>query len=136
MTDCIFCKIINKDIPADIVYEDEQFLVFLDIAPINLGHALLIPKEHYEDFRTASAEISASLVSIAHKIASVIVGVVEARDFNLSTNVGTDAGQVVPHLHWHLIPRFANDGHELWHGQTYPQGEAQRIKKEIINRLA
>jgi histidine triad (HIT) family protein len=135
MTDCIFCKIINKDIPADIIYEDEHFLVFLDIAPINPGHVLLIPKEHYQDFRTASADISASLIALAHKIAPTIMSVVGAHDFNLSTNVGAGAGQVVPHLHWHLIPRSLDDGHKSWRGETYAQGEAQRITEEIVNHL-
>jgi histidine triad (HIT) family protein len=135
MTDCIFCKIINKDIPADIVYEDERFLAFLDIAPINPGHILLIPKEHYEDFRVAPAEVSTSVVALVHTIAPVVMGAVGGHDFNLSTNVGADAGQVVSHLHWHLIPRFVHDGHKSWHGKAYAQGEKQRIKEAIINHL-
>ncbi len=135
MSDCIFCKIISQEIPAHIIYEDDRVLAFLDIAPVNPGHTLLIPKEHYMDFQQAPGEILVYLVTIAHKIAPAIIGAVGAEAFNLTTNVGENAGQVVSHLHWHMMPRFADDGYQLWHGKPYNDGEDLLIKNAIISRL-
>ena len=134
MDDCIFCKIIAGDMPAHKIYEDDKAFVFLDIHPINPGHALIIPKKHEENFLKSSEEDMCHLVKVAQKIAPAILKAMGAESFNIGFNVGRGAGQVIFHTHMHLIPRFPADGHELWQGtddQPDFAGLADKIKNEL-----
>lgn len=133
MNDCIFCKIIRKEIPADIVYEDENCLAFLDITPINPGHTLLIPKKHYENLYEMPDEILIKLAPIIKKLAVAIKKCVDAEGINIGMNNERPAGQLVPHAHIHIMPRFSNDGHTHWRGKPYPEGESQKIAEKIIS---
>ena len=135
MENCIFCKIIKGDIPCYKIYEDEKFLSFLDISPVNIGHILIIPKNHYVDLLELPIEEAQKLITVIKKIAPAVLAAVEAKAFNLNLNNGKIAGQEVNHVHFHLIPRFENDGRELWHGQPYQEGEAQIIAEKIKNLL-
>ena len=132
---CVFCKIAAKELPAVIIYEDENYLAFLDIHPVNPGHTLVIPKEHYADFLSTPDDLACGTYKIAHKIAAAALKGVGASDFNLGINNGPAAGQVIMHTHLHLIPRFPHDGHVMWHGADYAEGEMQAIGTRIKNNL-
>lgn len=135
MKDCIFCKIVRGEIPAHKVYEDDRFLAFLDIAPVNPGHTLIIPKEHFADLNSMPEDLVADSATLAQKLAPKIVAAVGAQSFNLTMNVGKLAGQAVTHAHWHIMPRFEGDGYELWHGKAYGEGEAQKIAEAIRSSI-
>lgn len=114
MSDCLFCKIIAGDIPSYKVYEDEKVFAFLDIHPVNPGDTLILPKIHSETFLEMSAEDRGVVMTAAAKISKEVLHVVGAKACNLIYNVGVEAGQVILHTHLHLIPRFSDDGHQLW----------------------
>lgn len=132
---CLFCKIINHNIPANIIYEDERVIAFLDIAPVNFGHTLVVPKEHHADLLSTPPELACYCVEIIKKITPAILKGVKADSFNIGINNGKTAGQVVDHLHWHIMPRFKNDNYELWQGQEYKDGQAEQVLKEIKNNI-
>lgn len=136
MNDCLFCKIIKGDIPGAKVYEDDKVLAFLDIKPINPGHVLVAPKEHYANILDTPEEILSAVISAVKKIAPAVLTAVNAKGFNLGVNNGSDAGQLVPHLHFHIMPRHLDDGYRLWDGKAYANGEMDKIKTAIINNLA
>jgi histidine triad (HIT) family protein len=104
MSECIFCQIIRKEAPASIVYEDEQVTAFLSNHPINVGHTLVAPKKHYENIYAIPEEEAAYMFKIAKKIASAVKGATGIEGIRIVQNNGKDAGQVVFHLHVHVIP--------------------------------
>jgi histidine triad (HIT) family protein len=110
MTDCLFCKIINKEIPAKIIYEDKNYLAFLDINPVSLGHALVIPKKHAANFTALADQEAADLAAVVHKIAPKMIELLAAEGYNLNLNNGAIAGQIIEHVHLHIIPRYPDDG--------------------------
>jgi len=132
---CIFCKIVKGEIPCAKVYENHRYLAFLDILPVNPGHTLVIPKEHYEDLLNTPDEILDDMLNDAKKIAKAVLKAVGSDDFNLTCNVGKKAGQAVAHLHLHIMPRFGNDGYHLWAGKPYKEGEMQKVAQEIRKNL-
>lgn len=105
---CLFCKIANHEIPADIVYEDEFVLAFLDINPTAKGHTLIIPKKHYDDFTTASSEIVARTHGISKLLVKRYNEVLKPDGYNFLSNAKEIAGQSVFHVHFHLIPRYSS----------------------------
>ncbi len=131
MDACIFCKIVKGKIPADKVYEDENFLGFLDITPINPGHTLLIPKEHYENLYDLPDNLLAKMAPIIKKIALALKQSARAEGINIGMNNEAPAGQLVPHAHFHIMPRFSDDGHHHWRGSPYKNGEAGKIAEKI-----
>jgi histidine triad (HIT) family protein len=104
---CIFCKIINKSIPNAIIYEDEKFLVFLDKYPINYGHALLIPKDHFDTILEMPLNLVGEMYSLVPQIAKSIISTIDGNGFNVSQNNGRSANQIIPHVHVHIVPRFS-----------------------------
>jgi len=108
--DCVFCKIVAGEIPSSKVYEDDLVMAFLDIAPINPGHTLIIPKQHHTSATTVPPECGARMMQMAPRIACAMMRATEADGFNLLLSNGACAGQVVPHTHLHIIPRFPDDG--------------------------
>ncbi len=131
MNDCVFCKIINKDIPADIVYEDEHTLAFLDIQPNNPGHTLVLPKEHFESVYSTPDEVWCRLMLAAKKLAIAIKNALDADGVNIIMNNEAAAGQIVMHDHIHIIPRFINDGEAIGRHLTYKPGEAEAVAEKI-----
>lgn len=120
MSDCIFCKIVAKEIPATVIYEDEDVLVFMDIGPIIKGHALVIPKKHYDPIMETPDEILSKLHITAKKIATAQMNAFGADGVNILQNNGKASGQEVEHIHVHVIPRFENDGHHWnWNAKSY-----------------
>jgi histidine triad (HIT) family protein len=98
---CIFCKIVNKEIPNKTVLENERFLAFEDINPARKIHVLVIPKEHYESFAVTPPEIMTEMSAFIHEVTEKL-GVIE-EGYRLITNIGSNGGQEVPHLHFHIL---------------------------------
>ncbi|MAF24280.1 HIT family protein [bacterium] len=135
MEDCIFCKIIAGEVPTTKVYEDEDVFAFLDIAPVNPGHTLVIPKEHVENIGKASDDQINSTLTVVRKLAPSIVKASSAQGFNVNTNSGAAAGQSVFHLHFHVIPRHDGDGKITWEQGSYGEGEEQVMAEKIKSNL-
>lgn len=108
MNDCIFCKIAKKEIPSDIVYEDSNFLAFLDIKPFVKGHTLIIPKKHFVNFLDMPSSLGNELSDFIKRVVEIRIKE-GAEGFNLLMRNGKAAGQEVAHAHIHLIPRKAGD---------------------------
>lgn len=107
--DSIFTKIINRDIPAEIIYEDETVVAFLDIKPINYGHTLVVPKKPFENIFDGDAETLAHMMKVGQKIGQALVAAKLADGVNLIMNNGAAAKQEVWHAHLHVVPRKTND---------------------------
>lgn len=133
--DTIFSKIIRHEIPAEIIYEDHFIIAFLDISPINPGHTLIVPKEDVENMLQTSDETLSRIISVAKKIAPAILAAVHATDFNFTTNNGSAAGQVVMHTHFHLIPRFPDDGYKMWGSRMATSEQLSQIADKIRENL-
>ena len=124
MSNCIFCKIIAKEIPATVVYEDDDVLVFMDIGPIIKGHALVVSKKHHDPVTETPDDVLAKLHLTAKRIARAQLNGLGADGVNIMQNNGTAAGQEVPHIHVHVIPRFDDDGHHWnWNAKKYDDFE-------------
>lgn len=129
---CIFCKIVKGEIPCAKIYEDNRFLSFLDIAPANKGHALIITKNHYATLLEVPEEELSVLLKIAKKISRAMSSALGNEGFNVLMNNKKVAGQLVPHSHVHIIPRFSNDGINLNWGHTkYKSKEIDEYKGNI-----
>ncbi len=107
--DCIFCKIANGEIPSATVYEDSTCRVILDVNPANKGHALILPKEHFDDIYSMDAETAAKIFTIACEVAKAERAELTPDGLNIVQNNGAAAGQTVFHFHMHVIPRFIKD---------------------------
>lgn len=110
--DCIFCKIIKGEIPSKTIYEDELFKVIMDIEPATKGHALILPKNHFDNLYSLGEEESKALIPLAQKLASKMEAVLHCDGLNLVQNNGAAANQTVMHFHMHLIPRYENDNNK------------------------
>lgn len=139
MSDCIFCKIINGDIPSAKVYEDENVLAFLDISQVTKGHTLVIPKVHKENVYELPEESAANVFKTVPKIANAIKAAYDPIGLNVLQNNGEAAGQSVFHFHMHLIPRYGKgDGFgAVWktHQDDYTQDDYKKIAAEINSKI-
>ncbi len=133
--DCIFCKIIKKEIPSYPLYEDDDVLAFLDVFPSVEGHTLIIPKEHHQNVLETPSELIAKIARVAQKIAPVIIKTVNAPSFHFTNNCGPVAGQTVFHTHFHILPRKEGDGKELWGGGEGNPEELTALKEKIVEAL-
>jgi len=123
MKDCIFCKIALKEIPNYTVYEDNHALAFLDINPRAKGHTVVIPKVHAETIFDLNEEIAKDLLPAVQKATEKIERVLQPDGYNIGWNHGEAGGQVVPHLHIHIMPRWDGDGGTNMHGIVNAPGE-------------
>jgi histidine triad (HIT) family protein len=135
MKDCVFCKIVTGDIPCHKIYEDKDTFAFLDVHPVNKGHTLVIPKKHVKDIFEASPSILKALSVANQKIARALG--MSADGVNVFMNNKEAAGQIVFHLHYHVFPRWKDDGinPKLPH-QSYSDTEMKRIAENIRKSLA
>jgi histidine triad (HIT) family protein len=137
--DCIFCKIINGEIPSVKVYEDDKVLAFMDINPINEGHLLIIPKAHAATIIEITEADFLAVMSATRKLAAAVKTALNPDGINLLQLNGKAANQVVPHLHVHIVPRWFGDGvtvsqWELVAGDMEKMKElAEKIQREIVN---
>jgi histidine triad (HIT) family protein len=131
MEECIFCKIVRADIPSYKVYEDDYTLAFLDIAPVSKGHTLVIPKKHYVNFEDIPEEELSAVIKTVKRVGRMLKENFGVVGYNMQVNNDSIAGQIIPHIHFHLIPREEGDGLELWPQGGYDPGEAEEIIKKI-----
>jgi histidine triad (HIT) family protein len=130
--DCIFCKIAKGEIPSAKIYEDKDFLAILDINPANKGHTLLITKKHRETLLDIDTAMLKKLMVTAQKLARNMADKLAPDGFNLFVNNGKAAGQVIPHLHVHIVPRYKDDGLEFnWPHKKYEEGELQEFAAKL-----
>lgn len=139
MSDCIFCKIINGEIPCAKVFENEHVLAFLDISQVTKGHTLVIPKVHKTNIYEMTPEVSREFFEAVPKIAQAIKDEYEPIGLNLLNNNGEKAGQSVFHYHMHIIPRYGKgDGFgAVWktHADDYSPEDLQNIAPSINKHL-
>ena len=132
MDGCIFCKVAAGEIPAAKVYEDDAVVAFLDIGPISDGHTLVIPRQHCTKVEECPSEILTAVASRLGRIAKAVVKAMDADGYNLLSNNGSAAGQVVEHLHFHIIPRKTGDGVLThWPSYKYAKGRMDEIAARI-----
>jgi len=134
--DCIFCRIIAGEIPSAKVYDRGGVYAFLDIAPVNKGHALVLPKSHHETLFDLPADLGRELMTALQVVGKAVMTATGAAGLNLGMNNFEAAGQLVQHAHFHLIPRHAGDGLTLWTQHAYEHAEemqklAQAIRSAI-----
>jgi histidine triad (HIT) family protein len=133
MNDCIFCRIVNREIPATVIHEEDDLMVFMDIGPIIKGHALVIPKMHYDPVGETPDDVLARLHITAKRIARAQMNALGADGVNIMQNNGAAAGQEVSHFHIHVIPRFNSDGHHWnWNAKKYDDFEEM---KELADKM-
>lgn len=135
--DCIFCKIASGQIPSIKIFENEHVLAFLDIGPISDGHTLVISKQHYDRLDQATPEVIAEIAKVLPRLSAGIQEAVGAEGYNMLCNNGSVAGQVVEHLHFHIIPRHKDDGvFNRWPSYQYAEGKAVQIAEKIKENLS
>lgn len=120
---CIFCDLINGAGEVSICYEDSEAIAFMDIQPVNLGHVLIVPREHFDSLSDVPPELAMHLFDVALRLSPVVQRLNGADDLNIVVNSGTNAGQNVFHHHVHLIPRKEGDGFDIqlpFSGSTMP----------------
>jgi len=134
--DCVFCKMVSGQIPVTKIYEDEVVLAFLDIGPVSDGHTLLIPKQHFERLHDCPAELLGRVSSTLGKVAKAVAVGMNADGYNILCNNGRAAGQLVEHLHFHIIPRSTGDGvFNRWPSYEYKEGNIEAIAVKIRENL-
>lgn len=131
--DCLICKIIDGKMPSYTLYEDEEIKVFLDIYPMSKGHSLVVPKKHFEDIFTIS-EVDMIFTKKIPVIASRLKRITGATGMNIIQNNGRDAGQILNHIHFHLVPRFPNDGLTLIPSKSELDEETAKELVEMYNK--
>ncbi len=131
---CIFCKIIAKEVPNYTVYEDESVLAFLDIFPCSKGHTVVIPKQHMESVLALSIAEYDKLLEGVRAAATRVQEILQPDGFNIGINERPAAGQAVPHIHWHIIPRYEGDGGGSMHSIVKNAGNSE--VKEIAKMFS
>ncbi len=132
--DCIFCKLVAGQIPALKIYEDANFIGFLDINPRRRGHAVVIPKRHVKTLLELPEKLAGEYLEVVQAVARHIVGALGAKGFNFGSNNGEAAGQAVAHLHIHIIPRYDTDKHKAGFEAAFQVNED--AKKDIDKTLS
>jgi histidine triad (HIT) family protein len=134
--DCLFCKMVAGQIPVAKIYEDEDVLSFLDIGPISDGHTLVIPKQHFEKLHNCPPELLGRIASRLGKIAGAVTAAMNTDSYNVLCNNGRAAGQLIEHLHFHIIARKTGDGlFDRWPAYKYEQGKIEVIAEEIRKKI-
>jgi histidine triad (HIT) family protein len=134
--DCIFCRIVAGEVPCTKVIETNRVLSFLDISPVNKGHALVVPKRHAGTLLELNQEELHGSIFIVQRVARAVMRATDADGFNVLQNNNEVASQEVPHVHFHVIPRFEGDGFDLgWRQGSYEEGEMERLQREMRQHL-
>lgn len=135
--DCVFCKIVAGAIPSAKVFEDDHIIAFLDIGPLAEGHLLVVPRAHYRQIVELPRELSAAMAATLPRLAAAVLAVTGATGLNIVQNNGRSAGQVVDHVHVHLIPRRDGDGLGFrWNAGSYAPGRADQLAGELRSALS
>ncbi len=131
MTDCIFCKIVNGEIPSEKVYEDEGVFAFLDIKPFTNGHTLIIPKKHYDNIFDIPEELLSKIAIVSKKVSGKLKEKLEADGISIAISNGKVAQQDIFHFHLHVIPRYAKDNFKFTHVNNKNNEDISLIAKKI-----
>lgn len=134
---CIFCKIVKKQLPSSIIYQDDSVMAFLDIRPVNEGHCLVIPKEHYADIFDVPSELLGKVHQVTKKVAVAVKQAVNADGISIIQQNGRAANQDIFHLHVHIIPRYAREKIKAFHELQVAEPSqldqaAAKIKKHLL----
>jgi histidine triad (HIT) family protein len=136
LEDCIFCKIVGGEIPSYRVYENDNAIAFLDIAPITRGHTLVVSKTHVKGFSELQSSELPGLSSAIQKVARAIEDSLDPEGLNIFVNQGEVAGQIIPHLHIHVVPRTTGDGLEFITPRVdMSEEDFKDLSKRIIKEL-
>jgi histidine triad (HIT) family protein len=136
MDECVFCKMVAGEIPVTRIYEDEFVLAFLDIGPLSDGHALVIPKRHCANVHECEPDVLAGVAGRLGRIAGAVAKAMNADGYNVLCNNGRAAGQVVDHVHFHIIPRRTGDAvFTEWRSYKYEEGRIEEIAEKIRESL-
>jgi histidine triad (HIT) family protein len=131
---CVFCKIINNEIPSYKIYEDDDYLAFLDISQATIGHTLVIPKKHFTNIFELDDKTAKSIFSVVQKTAQTISQKLNIKNINILNNNGLLAGQTVEHFHVHIIPRYENDDLTIkFASHKLVNEEFITLQKKILN---
>ena len=138
--DCLFCQIVDGQLPSRTVYEDETTLAFLDVNPLAPGHTLVIPKDHCHRVQDCDAALAGDVFATVAAVAPAIEAAVDAPATTIAVNNGEAAGQEVPHAHVHVVPRWEDDGAGPIHGlfaerPDLDEDELDEIEADVRNRL-
>jgi histidine triad (HIT) family protein len=133
MKDCIFCRIINKEIPAHFIYEDEHVAAFLDVNPLVEGHTLVVPRKHFADIFDIDKEVLERIISVAKKISQKMKEVLGTSGVNLMNASGMSAEQSVSHFHLHIVPRKDGDNIDF---SSWWQTKVKKLNEEKLKELA
>lgn len=131
---CIFCKLASGEIPTKTIYEDEFFRVILDVSPATIGHALIIPINHYQNIYELPNNLASKIMILAKKMTILMTDKLKCDGFQILQNNGEAAGQTVFHYHLHLIPRYHEDNQKIgWDPSNPSQEQLEKIRQEIIS---
>ncbi len=126
-TDCVFCKVAAGKLPSAKVYEDADTVAFMDIGPVAKGHTLVVPKQHCDPITGVPPALLQKLILVVQKVAKAQLEGLGADGLNITQANGKIAGQVIPHMHFHVIPRFERDGKDRnWTPGKYESNEEMR----------
>ena len=131
---CVFCQIIRREVPASVVYEDEQLIVFLSNHPVNEGHALVVTKKHVENIYEVTEDEAAYLFKIAKRMAHAVKDATDVEGIRIVQNNGKDAGQIIFYLHVHVIPMKPNNHLQHENGfrtREQLEADAEKIKQHL-----
>lgn len=135
MQKCVFCRIVKGEIPADKIYEAGRIVAFLDASPINKGHSLVVTKDHYSTITEVPDNLLREFILSIKEVANAVYKAMSAEGYNLVMNNYRASGQVVDHVHMHIVPRFVGDGLKHWPGGSYRGEEAKKIAEKIRSFL-
>lgn len=131
-SNCLFCKIVAGEIPCETLFEDDAALAFMDIGPVAPGHALLIPKPHFETLADATADAMAATLKHLPALVRAVQAATGCEAVNVLQNNGRLAGQLVPHVHFHVIPRDPGGQFSFnWPASKYPEGRMSELAESI-----
>jgi len=133
MNDCLFCKITRKEIPSNVIYENDKIFAFLDINPTGKGHTLVVPKKHCVNIHDMEETELNPLMQAVKKLAGEIKKALKADGINIAMNNEAASGQVIMHAHFHIIPRYNNDGLKPWPNHKATPEELISVQKTITN---
>ncbi len=134
--DCIFCKIVEGSIPSSKIYEDDSFIVIMDINPESKGHALLIPKKHHENLLEEDPSSGNTFLRVIQLVSKAMKNSLGAKAINVVSNIGREAGQEVMHTHIHLIPKYDGDKTHYWSPIKVSDEDMILLAEKLIKELA
>ena len=133
---CIFCKIVEGEIPCHKLYEDEHVLAFLDVGPLSRGHSLVVPRSHYDTLDQMPADLAAACMAVMPRLSRAVIAATGAEGWNILQNNHRVAGQAVDHVHFHIIPRDREDGLGFrWPAGSLDDDTASQLREQIAANL-